>query len=75
MKQKTKYVRMTQEKFDKCIENTRIVAMSDGAAEEREKLAERRFELATKLINSIGQTQQQFADMLKPDGVIAKLLE
>lgn len=34
-----------------------------------------RIELCHKLINSIGQTQQQFADMLHEDGLLGRLLK
>ena len=46
-----------------------------GALEERKRMDIERYNTAIKLINSIGQTMQQFAQLLHEDGVIGKLLK
>ena len=78
MTSKKKYIKLTQEQLQDQIAIASNIAynrgMEDGVKKESSRVQFQRIELVYKLINSIGQSQAQFASMLHEDGVIAKLL-
>lgn len=73
-----KYVRRTLEEDNALLDSYYQKGIAEGKAAASKELRNgiyfQQIEAATKLINSIGQTQAQFASMLHEDGVLSKLL-
>lgn len=51
------------------------VGYNDGLKAQANSARELRLQTATKFVSSVGQTMQQFAEMLHPDGTVSILLK